>query len=886
MIGADGNAVKCRCNQPAREVTVVKDGKNKGRKFLGCNRGNVLGKCNFFQWADTLRTEGVHNAMNRVNSGGNGYQKKNASSSFSVHDTDRIYVSYNSPTVLEVDAKYSESLNALYKEIPGYEFNRDVKKWTFPKSSYSLLVETLQDFKKKANVDLSTIPRFVEQLLSKPSIREFNDQQVEEKVRERLPDDLVDKLKGYQLECVKIAVNANGRLLIGDEMGLGKTVEALSIAKYYQCDWPLLVLCPGSLRLTWSCEIQKWLDIDEDDIQVVMTGKTPISQSHQIVIFPYSLLMKYIAEDFAHFTCIVADECHFLKSKDAKRTKMALPILNRSKRAVLLSGTPSISRPIELHTLIQAVMRTNVLGSHTAYAMRYCRAVQTAYGWDTNGNSCLAELNLILNHCMMVRRLKEDVLTELPEKVRQCIQVSVLSKFKDSCTRKKKAISKEGALSARDFTEMGGGGGFDNRRKMITELYKEAGEAKIPEVKAYLEVLMETRDQKVIVFAHHHEVIDAITEHLDAKNCEYISITGKTDAGKRQAMCDRFQEQPNCRFAVLGIKAAGVGLTLTAASVVVFAELWWNAGDLVQAEDRAHRIGQRSCVNVKYILGKGTFDMSMWDIIQRKIDVVGQSVDGKKAGTSMKASKTSSEEVNSTQTILSTPSMNAGERFTSHAQTEKIPRKRTWNEASGDSTTTPRQTVSPLRKMPLSMSKATESVSRIDSSPTKPYSFSLWTDKNNAETIDMTSNSPLSSPLSSSIVTPSSSAKKPPADTEVICLDSSDDESLPSTIKGNTGTTYKSNSPFKSENRPEMSQGKSHYSTSTFGGDIDHIESNTSYGGMAAVTPPLTNPSSTYAPTFGATPSGAKKYDCPICAQKFEWLEIDSHVDECLTKNG
>jgi hypothetical protein len=136
------------------------------------------------------------------------------------------------------------------------------------------------------------------------------------------------------------------------------------------------------------------------------------------------------------------------------------------------------------------------------------------------------------------------------------------------------------------------------------------------------------RDIKLLIFAHHREVLDAISAHLSQKKVRHIRIDGQTPQHLRQELCTKFQEDTGTKAAVLSITAAGVGLTLHAASTVVFCELFWNPGQLLQAEDRAHRMGQKKSVDIKYVIGRGTLDDSQWQLVQRKISIVGQSVNG------------------------------------------------------------------------------------------------------------------------------------------------------------------------------------------------------------------------------------------------------------------
>jgi SNF2 family DNA or RNA helicase len=161
------------------------------------------------------------------------------------------------------------------------------------------------------------------------------------------------------------------------------------------------------------------------------------------------------------------------------------------------------------------------------------------------------------------------------------------------------------------------------------QLYMEAGRAKLPSSRNLLtQFLRDQPSDKILVFAHHEEILNALESHVASLRAPFIRIDGKTAQLSRQPLCDRFQKDPACRVALLSLTAAGVGLTLHAATLVVFAELYWNPGQLLQAEDRAHRVGQERPVEVRYLLCRDSLDDVQWQMIAEKLKVVGGSVDG------------------------------------------------------------------------------------------------------------------------------------------------------------------------------------------------------------------------------------------------------------------
>lgn len=209
-------------------------------------------------------------------------------------------------------------------------------------------------------------------------------------------------------------------------MGVGKTLQAIATQFLYRKDWPLLILSPSSLKYTWRDEILKWIPcIRLSDIQLFESGKDPFSDQAKIFIMSYDLATKR-ADDLKtkKFCASIADEAHYLKSYDTKRSQALSPILADCKRVILVTGTPILSRPSELFNILK-ILRPDIFVSFFEFSNRYCAPKQSKYGVDYKGSSCQQELHYIMSKYMMIRRLKNDVLTQLPDKRRQKIEIQV-----------------------------------------------------------------------------------------------------------------------------------------------------------------------------------------------------------------------------------------------------------------------------------------------------------------------------------------------------------------------------------------------------------------------------------------------------------------------------
>lgn len=435
--------------------------------------------------------------------------------------------------------------------------------------------------------------------------------------------------------------------LYGDEMGLGKTIQFIGLVNADPTIKKVMIACPATLKLNWRNELRKWLT---RKMTIGITeGKVCQAEYFDITIINYDLLGRH--GDLLRsiqWDAIALDEAHLLKNPKAKRTiavfgrredkkgdKPAIPPMKARKRACL-TGTPIPNRPMEGFGIFHW-LDPQEFKSEFSYKIRYCGGVQTAHGWDFSGASNLLELQQKLRSTFMVRRLKKDVLKELPAKRRAVIEIECdseavrneatewdkrqeilatlraaveLAKASDIPSDYYDAVAKLKVAVTAAFTEM-------------SQIRHDTAVEKIPFVIEHLKNAMED-GHKVVVFAHHHDVIEALRDEFGPKA---VAVYGPMAIVNRQTAVERFQRDPNCQLFIGGILAAGVGLTLTAASHVVFAELDWVPGNVTQAEDRCHRIGQHDCVLVEHLVLEGSLDARMAEILVEKQQIIEQALD-------------------------------------------------------------------------------------------------------------------------------------------------------------------------------------------------------------------------------------------------------------------
>ena len=451
----------------------------------------------------------------------------------------------------------------------------------------------------------------------------------------------------FQRAGIAYAASRKGTL-IADEMGLGKTIQALGLANAIQAK-SILIIVPASLRLNWEREAAKWLTGGQS-IEVVLTGKERCQAN--VVIINYERVKGVIFRTLMDrsWDLLIVDEAHYVKNGQAQRTRHVMGtwiknqgaidgLVDRADRQVFLTGTPITNRPKELHTIL-AKLDPRQFGNFMRFAKRYCGAFHNGYGWDFSGASNLEELQTRLRANFMVRRLKSEVQKEIPAKIRQLVLfapngTAQLIKQEQSVWAGKAQLTFDDVQADIELAEASGDQvayqaavrSLDSLIKVAFETMSKQRKAlavkKIPAVLAHCNDVLENVD-KVVIFAHHHEVLDSIAAHYgDAA----VTLDGRTPIETRQAAIDRFQTDKTCRVFVGSIKAAGVGITLTAASHVIFAELSWVPADLSQAEDRCHRIGQTDTVTVQHLVVDGSLDARLASVLMYKQGIIDSALD-------------------------------------------------------------------------------------------------------------------------------------------------------------------------------------------------------------------------------------------------------------------
>jgi len=422
-------------------------------------------------------------------------------------------------------------------------------------------------------------------------------------------------LRNYQRTGVRFMDRTNGSMILGDDMGLGKTCQSLSYVAMTN-RYPLLIVCPASLKLNWEREYDMWC-FGREPVEI-LSGRKPHLIGAKVAIINYDILSywKTVIMRWNPKQAIF-DEVQYIKRTNnsvAARTKAAIQI-SRGRSTIFLSGTPIKSRPYEFFNLLNLLDPEKFPSAHQ-FGARFCAPTRNHFSGylEYKGATNLAELNALLKP-LMLRRRKEDVLKELPPKQRIVVPLPVEFKYMkeyrdlESAIRNNKATGRE-ALQVRNKVEA--------LKQLAVKMKMKSA---IDWIKDYLEDA-----EKLVVFTTHTAPLD---QFMEVFGDIAVKVNGKVTGDKRQAAVDKFQNDPSCRLFFGNLQAAGVGLTLTAANATAHMEFGWTPADHTQGEDRVHRIGQKAdSVFAYYMVASGTIDEWLMEILDDKQKVVDAVLDG------------------------------------------------------------------------------------------------------------------------------------------------------------------------------------------------------------------------------------------------------------------
>ena len=422
------------------------------------------------------------------------------------------------------------------------------------------------------------------------------------------------------MEHQKVAIEkllANDKFILADDMGLGKTTSAV-IGSLESGAKKVLIVCPASLKINWQREIANY-----SDRRVLIVEGRKWGSTFDFYIINYDIIKNYHTTDKSEdsddykllvnekFDLAIVDEAHYISNTTANRTRLLNDVLEQIPKVWLLTGTPMTSRPINYFNLLKIVDSPLTL-NWQSYVRRYCKGYQFTVGnrkvWNTSGASNLDELRE-RTKSYVLRRMKTDIL-DLPEKIVTPVFVELTSRMYDEELEEFTRISNDKKNDETISVTL-------NRLMKIRQLISYE---KIPYTCELIDKCLE-QGKKVIILTNFTMTLDMLHDKYKKNS---VTLDGRMSKDKRQDAVDRFQNEDKIKIFIGNIKAAGVGITLTAAEVVIMNDLSFVPADHSQGEDRAYRYGQKNSVLVYYPVFENTIEKVIYNILQKKKNVIDQ----------------------------------------------------------------------------------------------------------------------------------------------------------------------------------------------------------------------------------------------------------------------
>lgn len=429
------------------------------------------------------------------------------------------------------------------------------------------------------------------------------------------------KLRPFQLEGVQRIYQFRGRALLADEQGLGKTIQALYWIRKIPNRRPVIIVTPAAVKYTWQSEAALHFGMRAEVLEGHQKGRlTPLTDD--IIIVNYDILGSWLPSlILSGPRCIILDEVHYIKNLSAKRTKNVFKLVKRAASVVALSGTPLTNRPIELWPVLKAV-RPDIFPNRMEFAWRYCKPRRSHWGWVFDGATKLRKLHTILRRECMIRRLKKDVLPELPDKQRRIVpfRLSSYAEYNQAEKDFLKWLKKLSPVKAKRAKRA-------QALVKIGYLIRLAARLKLEWTEKWIEEFFNSHPgEKLVSLTMHTFVIDHLKEKFGRRA---VIIDGRVTGRKREETVRCFQSNRRVDLLLGNWKAAGVGLTLHAASNAAALDLPWTPGDLLQGEDRIHRIGQKKKVIIHYLMALGTIEEKQVKVLRKKSRILDDILNGR-----------------------------------------------------------------------------------------------------------------------------------------------------------------------------------------------------------------------------------------------------------------
>ena len=540
--------------------------------------------------------------------------------------------------------RYHELMVSVIKRVPGVRWDNDEKEWVVNKQY------PFYPYGKNARWYVDSFEKWVKDYKLASYVRRCRE---DSDIEYEIPP-----MKGfegehyilppyapyqYQLEGVRYALD-HKRCIFGDQPGLGKTMQAICAvvkahreAHIYGESFPVLVICPSALKVNWKREFKKFAGVEavilDDDCRNNWHRYWELTKGDgesiaSVFIANYESLKKFFVteidvdknltlksikfdERIKLFKSVIIDESHKCKSGKTQQSKFVEGICKGKRWIFALTGTPMVNDNTDFIQQLKILERLEDFGGYKIFADRYCNGPKKS--------SNRKELNYRLCTNCFFRRMKKDVLAQLPDKMRQYITCDITN-------RKEYTVAEDDVIRyLREYKNADDEKIARAKRGEVMVrmgiLKQIAAKGKLKAVSDFIHNIIDgERGEKFVLFAYLKEVVESLKEEFP----DAVTVTGSDNDAQKQEAVDRFQNDPECKLIILNYKSGGTGLTLTASSRVGFIEFPWTFSDCEQAEDRCHRNGQKNAVNCYYFIGDETIDRYMYDVVKSKKDMANE----------------------------------------------------------------------------------------------------------------------------------------------------------------------------------------------------------------------------------------------------------------------
>ncbi len=425
----------------------------------------------------------------------------------------------------------------------------------------------------------------------------------------------------YQIDAIKFVEQSNVRCIIADEQGLGKTIESSCVLRLHpEKLFPCVIVAPSTVKVQWMHELHRIFNTNAKDknllIQVIASGKERAMPGFHIYVVTFDILKKdnlfeYLPDNYIQ--TLIIDECHRIKNHLSERAKAVQKLAKNVPHIIAMSGTPIKNHAGEYFTVLNLVAPSRFT-HYQRYLDNYCDTYEGGWGTKVGGLKEASRFHEDTKD-IIIRRTKDQVLKDLPEKIRKFHHVELDRKLNKAYANALQELDDMLYSDESEFEKA------TNAIAIMSKMRHITGISKIPECVDFTTEFLLSTDRKITIFIHHHDVMDIMEAQLNSwlesgGFGKVLCLRSSLNGSERENLVKKFREDDNSRV-MLSIFTEGVNLQFCSDAVIH--ERQWNpANEENYAEDRFHRFGQKNNVSITYMIASGTIDDFFTELVEIK----------------------------------------------------------------------------------------------------------------------------------------------------------------------------------------------------------------------------------------------------------------------------